>query len=43
MECLTYVVIPDHKRRMLASGAYECVFIEYSVNNKAYGFCGLVN
>ena len=36
--CLAYVRIPDPKRIKLASRAYECVFIGYAVNSKAYRF-----
>ena len=32
---LTYVKIPDTKRRKLTSRAYECIFIEYTKNSKA--------
>ncbi|KAL4026406.1 hypothetical protein IC575_014836 [Cucumis melo] len=41
--CLAYVRIPDPKRRKLASRAYECVFIGYAKNNKAYRFYDLEN
>ena len=34
--CLAYVRIPDPKKIKLASKSYECVFISYAVNNKAY-------
>ena len=36
--CLAYVRIPDPKRIKLASRAYECVFIGYAINSKAYRF-----
>ncbi|KAK2362991.1 myosin-16 [Trifolium repens] len=39
--CLTHVRIPDPKRVKLASRAYECVFIGYAANNKAYRFFDL--
>ena len=39
--CLAYVRIPDPKRVKLASRAYECVFIGYAVNSKAYRFYDL--
>jgi hypothetical protein len=39
--CLAYVRIPDPKRVKLASRAYECVFIGYAVNSKAYKFYDL--
>ena len=39
--CLAYVRIPDPKRIKLASRAYECVFIGYAVNSKAYRFYDL--
>ena len=38
---LAYVCKPDLKRSKLASRAYECVFIAYVVNNKAYRFYNL--
>ena len=41
--CLAYVRIPYPKRRKLVSGAYECVFIGYAINNKAYKFYDLIN
>ncbi|GKC43573.1 retrovirus-related pol polyprotein from transposon TNT 1-94 [Tanacetum coccineum] len=34
--CLAYARIPDPKRIKLASRAYECVFIGYALNSKAY-------
>ncbi|CAJ2658083.1 unnamed protein product [Trifolium pratense] len=34
--CLAYVRKPDPKRVKLASRAYECVFIGYAANSKAY-------
>ncbi|KAK2442716.1 putative mitochondrial protein [Trifolium repens] len=39
--CLAYVRIPDPKRVKLASRAYECVFIGYAANSKAYRFFDL--
>ena len=39
--CLAYVRIPDPKRVKLASRAYECVFIGYAINSKAYRFYDL--
>ncbi|KAK2429298.1 putative mitochondrial protein [Trifolium repens] len=39
--CLAYVRIPDPKRVKLASRAYECVFIGYALNSKAYKFFDL--
>ncbi|KAK2356784.1 hypothetical protein QL285_094109 [Trifolium repens] len=39
--CLAYVRIPDPKRVKLASRAYECAFIGYASNNKAYRFYDL--
>ncbi|CAJ2640978.1 unnamed protein product [Trifolium pratense] len=39
--CLAYVRIPDPKRVKLASRAYECVFIGYAANSKAYRFYDL--
>ena len=39
--CLAYVRIPDPKRIKLASRAYECVFIGYAINSKAYRFYDL--
>ncbi|GAU26739.1 hypothetical protein TSUD_317370 [Trifolium subterraneum] len=36
--CLAYVRKPDPKRVKLASRAYECVFIGYAANSKAYMF-----
>ncbi len=39
--CLAYVRIPDPKKVKLASRAYECVFIGYAVNSKAYRFYDL--
>ena len=39
--CLAYVRIPDPKRVKLASRAYECVFIGYAINRKAYRFYDL--
>ena len=36
--CLAYVRIPDPKRIKLASRAYECVFVGYAINSKAYRF-----
>ncbi|KAL0540288.1 hypothetical protein IC582_024522 [Cucumis melo] len=41
--CLAYVRIPDPKRKKLASRAYECVFIGYAENSKAYRFYDLEN
>ena len=41
--CLAYVRIPDPKRSKLASRAYECVFIGYAINSKAYRFYDLKN
>ena len=41
--CLAYVRIPDPKRSKLASRAYECVFIGYPINSKAYIFYDLKN
>ena len=41
--CLAYVRIPDPKRSKLATRAYECVFIGYSVNSKAYIFYDVNN
>ena len=38
---MAYVRIPDSKRNKLASRAYECVFIGYSFNSKAYRFFDL--
>ena len=38
---LAYVRIPDPKRVKLASRAYECVFIRYAANSKAYRFYDL--
>jgi len=40
---LAYVRIPDPKRKKLASRAYECVFIGYAINSKAYRFYDLKN
>ncbi|KAL0545202.1 hypothetical protein IC582_020351 [Cucumis melo] len=42
-DCLAYIKIPDPKRRKLASRAYECVFIGYAENSKAYRFYDLEN
>ncbi|CAJ2634277.1 unnamed protein product [Trifolium pratense] len=39
--CLAYVRKPDPKRVKLASRAYECVFIGYAANSKAYRFFDL--
>ncbi|KAK2408198.1 hypothetical protein QL285_043729 [Trifolium repens] len=39
--CLAYVRKPDPKRVKLASRAYECVFIGYATNSKAYRFYDL--
>ncbi|GAU50608.1 hypothetical protein TSUD_410180 [Trifolium subterraneum] len=39
--CLAYVRKPDPKRVKLASRAYECVFIGYAANSKAYRFYDL--
>lgn len=39
--CLTYVRIPNLKRVKLSSRAYECVFIGYAANSKAYRFYDL--
>nr|GFA89088.1 retrovirus-related Pol polyprotein from transposon TNT 1-94 [Tanacetum cinerariifolium] len=39
--CLAYVRIPDPKRIKLASRAYECLFIRYALNSKAYRFVDL--
>jgi hypothetical protein len=39
--CLAYVRIPNPKRVKLASRAYECVFIGYALNSKAYRFYDL--
>ncbi|CAL1388160.1 unnamed protein product [Linum trigynum] len=39
--CLAYVRIPDPKRIKLASRAYECVFVGYAANSKAYRFYDL--
>jgi transposase InsO family protein len=39
--CLAYVRIPDPKRVKLASRAYECAFIGYAANSKAYRFYDL--
>ena len=39
--CLAYVRKPDPKRSKLASRAYECIFIGYAVNSKAYRFYNL--
>ena len=41
--CLAYVRKPDPKRSKLASRAYECVFIGYGCNSKAYRFYDLKN
>ncbi|KAL4025369.1 hypothetical protein IC575_013758 [Cucumis melo] len=41
--CLAYVRIPNPKRRKLASRTYECVFIGYTENSKAYKFYDLEN
>ncbi|KAM7494813.1 hypothetical protein LguiB_029422 [Lonicera macranthoides] len=41
--CLSFVRIPDPKRSKLASRAYECVFIGYAINSKAYRFYDLKN
>ena len=41
--CLVYVRITDPKRRKLASRAYECAFIGYAENSKAYRFYDLEN
>lgn len=38
---MAYVKIPDLKRVQLASRAYECAFIGYAVNSKAYMFYDL--
>lgn len=37
-ECLAYVRILDHKKSKLTSRAYECIFIGYAINSKAYRF-----
>lgn len=37
------MLISYPKKRKLVSEAYECVFIEYAVNSKAYRFYDLVN
>ncbi|XP_071687092.1 uncharacterized protein [Rutidosis leptorrhynchoides] len=39
--CLAYVRIPDPKCVKLASRAYECVFVGYTINSKAYKFFDL--
>jgi len=39
--CLAYVRIPNPKRVKLASRAYECIFIGYALNSKAYRFYDL--
>jgi len=39
--CLAYVRIPNPKRIKLASRTYECVFIGYALNSKAYMFYDL--
>jgi len=39
--CLAYVRIPNPRRVKLANRAYECVFIGYALNNKAYRFYDL--
>jgi len=39
--CLAYVRIPYPKRVKLASKAYECAFIGYAINSKAYRFYDL--
>ncbi|GKD10821.1 retrovirus-related pol polyprotein from transposon TNT 1-94 [Tanacetum coccineum] len=39
--CFAYVRIHDPKRIKLASRAYECVFIGYALNSKAYRFFDL--
>lgn len=39
--CLAYVRKPDPKRVKLTSRAYECVFIGYALNSKAYRFYDL--
>lgn len=36
-DCLAYARFPDLERVKLASKAYECVFIWYASNSKAYG------
>ncbi|KAM1925822.1 hypothetical protein ACFX13_033067 [Malus domestica] len=41
--CLAYVRKPDTKRSKLASRAFECVFIGYACNSKAYRFYDLKN
>lgn len=41
--CLAYVRKPDPKRSKLSSRAYECVFLGYSVNSKAYRFFDVNN
>ena len=39
--CLAYARIPNPKRDKLASRVYECVFIGYALNSKAYRFYDL--
>ena len=41
--CLAYDVYPDPKRSKFESGAYECIFIRYVINSKAYHFYDLKN
>ena len=41
--CLAYVRIPYPKRRKLANRTYECVFIGYTENSKAYRFYDFEN